>query len=92
MAAVAYTVGCKRLSGRLSQLKKTAFHFHFALLCLLKRGKMQRNCDTRHFEYVLDFMLQNGSKECLKIRSLLPFMYAIAALPASSNQRNLFEP
>lgn len=50
---------------------------------------MQSN--TRHFEYVLDFMLQNGSKECLKITSLLPLMYAIAALPDSSNQNNFFE-
>lgn len=49
---------------------------------------MQSN--TRHFEYVLDFMLQNGSKECLKITSLLPLMYAIAALPDSSNQNNFF--
>lgn len=48
---------------------------------------MKVNCDARQFQYVLEFMLQNGSKECLKITGLLPLMYAIAALPDSSNQK-----
>lgn len=52
---------------------------------------MQMNCDARQFEYVLEFMLQNGSKECLKITGLLPLTYAIAALPDSSNQKNLLK-
>lgn len=35
MAAVAYTKGCKSsdFSGQLSQLRKTAVRFHFALRC-----------------------------------------------------------
>lgn len=40
MAAVAYTIGCKSsdFSGQLSQLKKTAVSFHFALRCVVFFG------------------------------------------------------
>lgn len=75
MAAVAYSEGCKSsdFSGQLSQLRKSAVCFHFFIVFFFKKGKMmQINCGTRQSEYVLELMLQNGSKECLKITSLLP--------------------
>lgn len=93
MAAVAYTVGCKRSDLQVSShsRRKQPFAIILHFFVFSKGEKMQSNCNTRHFEYVLDFMLQSGSKECLNTISLLPLMYAIAALPDSSNQKNFFE-